>query len=222
MSASAPPATPRRRNAGSPSVMRAATERQHQIRARRPARRSRKPLQPAQPDQGHAVGVHQPGRVVDRPQPLVPLALHHAVHAAHADVLAVPRGDPAARSLASLLRGRRAGPTPTPRTLTRVAASGEPCWAALASVTSTRQSRSALERRCGGPRLRASPPAAARSSGRCRPSPSSSVTAGSHPSTCTQPGVVAVAAADALRRREVVAASGSACRRSRRRCPPAR
>src|SRR5437667_1217556 len=67
---------------------------QHQVR---PAHLLdvRMTIEPAEPDQGHAVRSHQAGTVVNRPESLVPLTLHDPVHACNADVLRLPLSNPA-------------------------------------------------------------------------------------------------------------------------------
>lgn len=50
--------------------------------------------QPAEPNQWHAIGRHEPSTIVNPAEPLIPVALHDPVHPGDADVVLLPPSDP--------------------------------------------------------------------------------------------------------------------------------
>ncbi len=68
------------------------------------------PAQTAEPHQWHAVGRHEPRRIVDPSQALVTLALHDAMDARHAGVSPLSAVDPALDDVDGLLEADGAHP----------------------------------------------------------------------------------------------------------------
>ena len=161
---------------------RALGEGQHEVRAVDAAASRSPPARRAGPDHRHAVRRREPGRVVDPEQFRVALALHHAVHAGHAHVvlLASRRSSPA---ISSRPRVMSTALTRTPRMSTR------------------RISAAAATRRPLGLHSAAAE-LASRSTGTCGRAPprGDRRLPAEH---LAEPRVVGVAAADALRSRDV-------------------